>query len=71
MNKKYYADIDLYFDTRRYSIVGDITTKRQEIIDLVKDFSKERKLTCDTKLKKLFDANGKEVGSYSVASKTI
>lgn len=71
MNKKYYADIDLYFDTRKYGIVGDLTTKKQEIVDLVKDFGKERKLTCDTKSKKFFDVNGKEVGKFIIASRTI
>lgn len=71
MNKKYYADIDLYFDTRKYGIVGEISTKRQEIVDMVKDFGKKHKLTCDTKSKKFFDATGKEVGRYSIASRTI
>lgn len=71
MNKKYYADINLYFDTRKYGIIGDTSTKRQEIIDMVKDFSKELKLTCDTKSRKLFNAEGKEVGNYTISSRTV
>lgn len=71
MNKKYYADIDLYFDTRKYGIVGDINMKKKEIVDMVKEFGEKLKLTCNTKSKKFYDANGKEVGSFTIASRTI
>jgi hypothetical protein len=33
--KKYYADINLYFDTMKYGIVGDYTAKKQEIVEMV------------------------------------
>lgn len=70
MNKKYYADINLEFDDMKYSIVGEIGTKKQEIVDLVKDFAKSRKMQCDTKTRKLLK-DGKEVGSYEIASRII
>lgn len=69
--KKYYADINLYFDTMKYSIVGDYTAKKQEIVELVEEFAKARQLTCNKKTKKFFDNNGKEVGEFEVSSKTI
>ena len=65
MNKKYYANIDLYFDTMKHSIVGDMGTKKQEIVDMVKDFAKKRKMECNTKTKKFY-LDGKEVGSFSI-----
>lgn len=71
MNKKYYADIDLYFDTMKYSITTEVGTKRQELIDMIKDFAKSRKLDCNTKTRKLFDKTGKEVGSFIVDSRII
>lgn len=71
MNRKYYANIDLYFDTMKYSITAEVGTKRQEIVDMVKDFAKIRKLVCDTKAKKLFDIQGKEVGSFNIGTRMI
>lgn len=65
MNKKYYANIDLYFDTMKYSIVGEIGDKKQEIINMVRDFAKKRKMECNTKTKKLY-IDGKEVGSFII-----
>lgn len=70
MNKKYYADINLEFDDMKYSIVGEIGTKKQEIVDLVKDFAKSHKMQCDTKTRKLLK-DGKEAGSYEIASRII
>ena len=70
MSRKYYADIDLYFDDMKYSIVGDEGLKKQELIELVEDFAKDFNLECDKKQKKFFDKEGKEVGSYTVAAKT-
>lgn len=70
MNKKYYANIDLYFDTMKHSIVGDMGTKKQEIVDMVKDFAKQRKMDCNTKTKKLY-LDGKEVGSFSINARII
>lgn len=69
MSKKYYADINLYFDKRKYSIVGDTTLKKKELIELVEDFAKDLKLTCNTKIKKFFDNNGKEMGTYEINSR--
>jgi hypothetical protein len=69
--KKYYADIDLYFDDMSYGIVGDSNTTRIEMINLVKDFAKEMNLECNTKSKKLFNKEGKEVGSFTINSRTI
>lgn len=71
MNKKYYANIDLYFTTMKHSIVGETNMKKQEIIDSVEDFAKARKLTCNKKARKLYDASGKEVGSYEVLVRLI
>lgn len=71
MNKKYYADIDLYFDTRKHSIVAEMGTKKIEVLEMVKDFAKRNKLTCDTKAKKLFDAQGKEVGAFKIDARII
>lgn len=70
MNKKYYADITLTFDTMKYSIVGEMGTKKQEMVDMVKDFAKKRKLECNTKTKKLL-RNGEEVGSFEITSRVI
>lgn len=70
MNKKYYANIDLYFETMKYSIVGEMGTKKQEVIDLVKDFAKSKKMECNSKTKKLFQ-DGKEVGSYEIFTRMI
>lgn len=69
--RKYYADIDLYFDNRKYGIVGDITTNRKEMIELLESFAKNFNLKCNAKSKKFFDKQGKEVGSFTLASKTI
>lgn len=71
MNKKYIADINLYFDKRKYSIVGDTTLKKKELIKLVEDFAKDFKLTCNTKSKKFFDNTGKEMGTYEISSREI
>ena len=71
MNKKYYADIDLYFDTMKYSITTEVGTKKQELVDMIRDFAKSKKLDCNTKTKKLFDKSGKEVGEFEISSRTI
>lgn len=71
MNKKYYADIDLYFDTMKYSITTEIGTKKQELVDMIKDFAKSKKLDCNIKTKKLFDSNGKEVGTFKIDARII
>lgn len=71
MNKKYYADIDLYFDTMKYSITTEVGTKKQELVDMIKDFAKSKKLDCNTKTKKLFDSNGKEVGTFKIDVRII
>ena len=55
----------------KYSITAEVGTKRQEIVDMVKDFAKIRKLVCDTKAKKLFDTQGKEVGSFNIGTRMI
>lgn len=70
MNKKYYADITLDFDEMKYGISCEAGAKKQELIDLIKQFATERKLICDTK-KKIFLKEGKEVGSFKIASKTF
>lgn len=69
--KKYYADINLYFDNMKYSIAGDISTNRKEMIELLKDFGKKLNLECNTKSKKFVNKQGKEVGSYTLTSITI
>ena len=69
--KKYYADINLYFDTMKYCIVGYYTAKKQEIVEMVEEFAKARQLTCNKKTKKLFDKSGKEVGEFEISSRTI
>jgi hypothetical protein len=71
MNKKYYANIDLYFDTMKHSIVAETGTKKIEVLEMVKDFAKGRKLTCNTKTKKLFNAQGQEVGEFEIGSRII
>ena len=71
MNKKYYADIDLYFDTMKYSITTEVGTKKQELVDMIKDFAKSKKLDCNTKTKKLFDSKGKEVGTFKIDARII
>ena len=71
MNKKYYADIDLYFDTMKYSITTEVGTKKQELVDMIKDFAKSKKLDCNTKTKKLFNRNGKEVGTFKIDARII
>ena len=38
MTRKYYADIDLYFDERKHSIIADETVKRKEMNELLEDF---------------------------------
>lgn len=69
--RKYYANIDLYFDNMKYGIVGDTSTDRKEMIELLKDFGKKLNLECNTKSKKFFNKQGKEVGSFTLSSKTI
>lgn len=69
MNKKYYADIDLYFEEMKYGITVETGSKKQELVDMVKDFAKNKRLTCNTKTKKFFNADGKEVGSYEIGSR--
>lgn len=69
MTRKYYADIDLYFDERKHSIVADETVKRKEMNELLEDFGKKRKLTMNAKSKKFFDENGREVGSFEIGVK--
>lgn len=69
MTKKYYADIDLYFDERKHSIVADETVKRREMTELLEDFGKKRKLTMNAKSKKFFDETGREVGSFEIGVK--
>ena len=69
--KKYYADINLYFDNMKYGIAGDTSTSRKEMIELLQEFAKDLNLKCDTKSKKFFDKQGKEVGSFTLASKTM
>lgn len=70
MNKKYYADITLDFDEMHYSIVGDLATKKQEIVNLIEEFAKARDLICDTKKKKLYK-DGKEVGYFNITSRSF
>jgi len=70
MNKKYYADITLDFDEMKYGITCEAGTKKQELVDLVKQFATSKNLVCDTKSKKFFK-EGKEVGRYEIASKTF
>lgn len=65
--KKYYADIDLYFDDMKHGIVGEMS--RKEMVEMVKDHAKKLNLECNTKSKKLFDKQGKEVGRFSITSK--
>ena len=69
--KKYYIDIELYNDKRKYGIVGDSFTSRKDMIDMVKDFAKELDLICNTKTKKLFNKKGEEVGIYTLTSQVI
>lgn len=69
--RKYYADIDLYFDDMKHGIVGDASTSRNEMVELIKDYAKKLNLECNTKTKKLFDKSGKEVGRYSLTSRVI
>ena len=38
MNKKYYADITLDFDEMKYGITCEAGTKKQELVDLVKQY---------------------------------
>ncbi len=70
MNKKYYADINLYFDNMKYGVVGEVGTKRQEMIDMVRSYAKELGVECNAKTRKLYK-EGKEVGQYTITSKTI
>ena len=70
MNKKYYADITLDFDEMKYGISCELGSKKQELVDLIKEFAKEKKLECNTKTKK-FLKEGKEVGSFAIYSKTF
>lgn len=67
---KYYADIKLYFDEMKYGIVESDAT-RKEMVDAVKKFAESRKLTCNTKTKKLFNKEGKEVGEYEITSASV
>lgn len=69
MTRKYYADIDLYFDDRKHSIVGDESVKRVEMNELLEDFGKKRKFTINKKTRKFFDEQGREVGSYEIGVK--
>jgi len=69
--RKYYANINLYFDEHKYSIVGDDSTNRQEMIELIQKFAKIRELNCNVKTKSFFDKKGKEVGIFTLASKEI
>ncbi len=70
MNKKYYADITLDFDTMKYGITCEAGTKKTELVELIKQFATSKNLICDTKNKK-FLKEGKEVGRYEIASRTF
>ena len=70
MDKKYYANIDLYFDNMKYSFVGEVGERKQEVINMIRDFAKKRKMECNTKTKKLY-LNGKEIGSFSINYRTF
>ena len=48
------GDTYLYFEEMKYSIVGEVGTKKQEVLELVQDFAKARKMECNSKTKKLF-----------------
>jgi len=67
--RKYYADINLHFDNMKYGIVGEESTNRKEMIELVKNFAKEMNYTCNTKTARIIDKNGKEIGQYSITSR--
>lgn len=64
------ATIDLYFDKQKYTIVGETDTKKNELIEAVKQFASKRKIECRVKEKKLFK-EGNEVGSFSIGFKTF
>lgn len=70
MNKKYYATIKLYNFTEKYSIVGETDSKKQDVINMVKDFAKRVKLECNTKNRKLYK-DGKEMGEYIIDVRTF
>lgn len=67
---KYYANIKLYFDDMKYSMVDSDTT-RKEMVEAVKKFAESRKLTCNTKTKKIFNKEGKEVGEFEITSASV
>lgn len=67
--KKYYADINLIFDDMKHSIVGEM--KRQEMIELIKDFAEELKLDCDTRSKTFTDKKGNVVGKFFITSSNV
>lgn len=69
MTRKYVANINLYFDEMKHSIVGDETVKKVEMAGLVKEFAKERRCTINQRTKKIFDASGKEVGEYAIETR--
>lgn len=65
--KKYYANFDLYFEERKYSIVGPADGKKKDMVESVLDFAKRNKMTCNLKTKKLF-VGDREVGSFEITS---
>ena len=67
---KYYANIKLYFDDMKYSMVNSDAT-RKEMVEAVKKFAESRKLNCNTKTKKIFNKEGKEVGEFEITSASI
>ena len=54
----------------KYTIVGEMGTKKQEVLDLVKELAKKKKMECNSKTKKLFK-EGTEVGSFTIDAKMI
>lgn len=69
--RRYYADIILDFDNMKHGIVGDTTTTRKEMIEVIEDFGKDFNLTINTKSKKFFDKQGKEVGSFTLEAREV
>jgi hypothetical protein len=71
MNRKYYADIVLDYEDIKHTIVCEVGSKRQEVMELVSLFAKKRKLICNLKTKKFTNDIGQEVGYFEIGSTNI
>jgi len=67
--KKYYADIKLLFDESKYSIVGDSSVGKKDMVDLVKSTVKELNHLYKINSNNILNDKGNIIGNFKIYSK--